>query len=130
MTRNLKTALTLTVMGLLLGMAPGSRFCDAQDDQPAQPHPWERITIHVSVTVVHIEAQAMDELRGSAESPSLATLPLNRLWEMARSNEGVHIVSRSSLSVLNGHEARMAFTETERHKNEDIAMLLVMTAEI
>ncbi len=117
MTRNLKTELTLTVMGLVLGAVPGSRSCAAQDDHPAQPH--ALIAVFVSVTVVHIEAEALDELRGSAAAaPSLATLPLNKLWKMARSDEGVHIVSRSSLSVLNGHEARMGFTETERHKNK------------
>lgn len=116
MTRNLKTELTLTVMGLVLSAVPGSRSCAAQDDHPAQPH--ALIAVFVSVTVVHIEAEALDELRGSAAAPSLATLPLNKLWKMARSDEGVHIVSRSSLSVLNGHEARMGFTETERHKNK------------
>ncbi len=118
MTRKLKTELTLTVMGLLLGAVPGSRSCEAQDDHPAQPHPLEAISVHVSVTVVHIEAKAIDKIRGSAALPSLATLPLNRLWEMARADEGVHIVSRSSVSALNGHKVSMGFTETERHKNK------------
>ena len=121
MTRNQKTAMALTAIGLCVSMAPGPRLSEGQDDYPAAADPPAGATAQVTATVIHIEAEALDELRGSVKSSSLTALPLGRIWEMARSEDGVQIVSRSSLSALHGHKASMRFTESETHKNKNNA---------
>ena len=118
MNRKLKVFLFVALSGLLLGISPGTRLSNA-DEEPAHSVAPDQIeSASVQFILVRIERDTLEELVGESNVLTLDSISIETIGHCIH-EEKADIVSQTKLTILNGHEAEVTVVEKETRKEKN-----------
>ncbi|MCP4450045.1 MAG: hypothetical protein GY809_01175 [Planctomycetes bacterium] len=115
MTAKLKVIFMLALSGLLLGALPVTWLYGANDEQADPSHQDEMASVSVQFMLVQIERDTLERLMNEANTPTLDSIPLERIGRCVREKDGAEIVSQTRLAVVSGFEAKMIVADNEHN---------------
>jgi hypothetical protein len=115
MARKLKIMVVVVSVGMLIYLVSSANISVAEDTEIASQEQFADVTISVEATVVRVELEVLEEITGEPANQTLSSIPIDKIMQCIRQEQGGEVVSAVKLAVGNDSVAEM---NTERHEHE------------
>ena len=117
MTGKLKNLIITLSLGVLIYLVSSANTLVAEDAENEVRDKYAGATVSVEASVVIIEPEALEEITDDLDTQNLNSIPLEKIMQIIREDEGGEMISAVKLAVGNKSEAEM---KTEENADENV----------
>jgi len=118
MAKKLKGLIAIVSVGMLIYLVSSANTSVAEDVEIDAQERFAGATISVEASVVIVELEALEEITGELDTQALNSIPLDKIMQCIREDEGGEMVSAVKLTVGNKSVAEMNTEENEEEKRK------------
>ena len=118
MAKKLKGLIAIMSVGMLIYLVSSANTSVAEDADIDAQEQFAGATISVEASVVIVELEALEEITDDLDTQNLNSIPLDKIMQIIREDEGGEMVSAVKLTVGNKCVAEMNTEENEEEKRK------------
>lgn len=119
MAGKLKALVVIVSVGMLIYLVSSANISVAEDTEIASQEQFANVTVLIEASVVRVELEALEEIAGESDNQTLNSIPLGKILQCIREEEGGEVVSVVKLAVGNGSVAEITTEQNEQEKGKN-----------
>ncbi|MHC4557028.1 MAG: hypothetical protein ACYTFW_06100 [Planctomycetota bacterium] len=116
MAGKLKATIVFASVAVLIYLVSSVGISAAEDTETAAQGQFADVTISVEASVVRVGLEALEKISGEPVGRTLSSIPIDRIMQCIREEEGGEVVSIVKLAVGNESVAKMTIEESRKEK--------------
>jgi len=125
MARKLKGLIIVVSVAMLIYLVSSANTSVAEEAENGAEEKFFGATISVEASLVAVEFEVLEEIIGESDIKTLSSIPLEKIMECVREDEGGEVISIVKLAVVNESAGEMSKQENVEEKrkiaNKDVS---------
>ena len=118
MTGKLKGIIVIVSLGMLIYLVSSADFLVAEDSENEAREQFAGAMISVEASIVIVEPEVLEEITDDLNIQNLNSIPLEKIMQIIREDEGGEMISAIKLAVGNNSEAEMNSEDNVEEKRK------------
>ncbi len=119
MAGKLKVLVVIVSVGMFIYLVSSANISVAEDTEIASQEQFANVTVLIEASVVRVELEVLEEIAGESNDQTLNSIPLGKILQCIREEEGGEVVSVVKLAVGNGSVAEITTEQNEQEKGKN-----------